>query len=114
MVVLEEAARKELDAYFADKEKSAIRIYLAPGGCSGPMLGLALDEVGDDDSHTDVDGYTFAMNNTLYEQVLGVTISLQHGGFIITPDQPLPAMSGGGCGCSSGGGGCGSGGGCCG
>ena len=25
-------AKKELDAYFADKEKSPIRIYLAPGG----------------------------------------------------------------------------------
>lgn len=32
MVDLTESARKELEAYFADKEKSSIRIYLAPGG----------------------------------------------------------------------------------
>ena len=32
MVELTESARKELEAYFADKEKGSIRIYLAPGG----------------------------------------------------------------------------------
>lgn len=32
MIELTESARKELDAYFADKDKSPIRIYLAPGG----------------------------------------------------------------------------------
>ncbi len=32
MVDLTEGARKELEAYFADKEKGSIRIYLAPGG----------------------------------------------------------------------------------
>ena len=32
MLELTEAARKELEAYFAGKEKSAIRVYLAPGG----------------------------------------------------------------------------------
>ncbi len=32
MVTLTENAIKELDAYFADKPKSSIRVYLAPGG----------------------------------------------------------------------------------
>ncbi len=32
MVQMTESARKELEAYFADKEKGSIRIYLAPGG----------------------------------------------------------------------------------
>lgn len=32
MIVLTDNARKELNAYFADKETSPIRIYLAPGG----------------------------------------------------------------------------------
>ncbi len=32
MVDLTEGARKELEAYFADKEKGSIRVYLAPGG----------------------------------------------------------------------------------
>jgi Fe-S cluster assembly iron-binding protein IscA len=32
MLELSESARKELEAYFADKERGNIRIYLAPGG----------------------------------------------------------------------------------
>jgi Fe-S cluster assembly iron-binding protein IscA len=32
MFELTENARKELDAYFADKQKNPIRVYLAPGG----------------------------------------------------------------------------------
>ena len=31
-VKLTENAKKELDAFFADKEKSTIRVFLAPGG----------------------------------------------------------------------------------
>lgn len=32
MLTMTERAYNELAAYFADKEKSPIRIYLAPGG----------------------------------------------------------------------------------
>lgn len=32
MLNLTPSARKELEAYFADKEKQTIRIFLAPGG----------------------------------------------------------------------------------
>ena len=49
MISLTEEARKELEAYFEGKEKTPIRVYLAPGGCSGPRLALALDEPGEDD-----------------------------------------------------------------
>lgn len=32
MITVSDAARKELEAFFADKPKSGIRVYLAPGG----------------------------------------------------------------------------------
>ena len=32
MLELSESARKELEAYFTDKERGTIRIYFAPGG----------------------------------------------------------------------------------
>lgn len=44
MLTLTDAAQKELEGFFADREKATVRIYLAPGGCSGPRLALALDE----------------------------------------------------------------------
>lgn len=32
MFNISEGARKELEAFFADKEKATIRVFLAPGG----------------------------------------------------------------------------------
>lgn len=32
MLQVSQGARQELDAYFADKEKAPIRVYLASGG----------------------------------------------------------------------------------
>lgn len=32
MLELTESASKELQSYFADKEKATIRVYLSPGG----------------------------------------------------------------------------------
>lgn len=34
MLTLTDAAQKELEGFFADREKATVRIYLAPGGCS--------------------------------------------------------------------------------
>ena len=106
MITLEDGARTELDAYFADKEKSAVRVYLAPGGCSGPRLALALDEAGDDDTSCEANGYTFVVNKNLLESITSATISMTEMGFMVTPETPLP-NAGGGCG------GCGSSSSCC-
>ncbi len=32
MIKLSEGARKELEGFFSDKQKSTVRIFLAPGG----------------------------------------------------------------------------------
>lgn len=32
MVTVTDSARKELESFFTDKEKSPIRVFLAPGG----------------------------------------------------------------------------------
>ena len=103
MIKLTENARKELEAFFADKPKSGIRVYLAPGGCSGPHLGLALDEANDDDHVVEEGGFTFCASKGLWEQIGGVSIDLSYMGFTLDPVNPLPGGSG-----SCGGGCCGS------
>lgn len=104
MLELTESARKELEHFFADKEKQTIRIY-ASGGCCGPRLAIALDEAGASDQVEEKDGFKFCMDKSLLELVKSVTIDLTYMGFTVEPEQPLPAGEGG---CSS----CGSGGGC--
>jgi len=105
MLELTESAQKELAAFFEGKEKSTIRIYLAPGGCSGPHLALALDAATDEDTSEDQGGFTFCINNELLAQVEGVKIDLSYMGFVVEPTVPLPQTGGG---CSSCSGGCGS------
>lgn len=106
MIKLSEEAQKELEAYFEGKDKATIRIYLAPGGCSGPRLALALDEAGADDETFEAGGFTFCVNKELLGQIKGAAIELTPMGFMVVPDEPLPESSGGGCGGCCGG--CGS------
>ena len=102
MVQVSDSARAELDAFFTDKPKSGIRIYLAPGGCSGPRLALALDEANENDKSFEANGYTFCLESDLLERVGSVKIDVSYMGFMVEPELPL-----GGGGCSSCGGGCG-------
>lgn len=106
MLTLSDGAKKELDAYFDGKDKGTIRVFLAPGGCSGPRLSLALDDAGEDDQKEEVEGYTFCINKDLLAQVKSVAVDLTPLGFDVRPEVPLPAGSGGGCGGCCGG--CGS------
>lgn len=106
MFELTDAAKKELEAYFEGKDPATIRIFLAPGGCSGAALRLALDDAGDDDKSENLGGFNFCINNDLLTQVGGGTIDVGPMGFVITPTNPLPETAGGGCGGCCGG--CGS------
>lgn len=104
MLKVSESAIKELDEYFTGKEKSPIRVYLAPGGCSGPRLALALDKPGDDDQVFDQSNYMFCINKDLFAATGDISIDLTQMGFAIESANQI----GGGGGCS----GCGSAAGC--
>lgn len=97
MISVTDEAKKELDEYFKNNDKGTIRIFLAPGGCSGPRLALALDEAGEDDNKEEVADYTFCVNKELADQIKGATVDITPMGFIVTPEVPLPD-SGSGCG----------------
>ena len=99
MVNITENALNELNSYFADKEKSPIRVYLAPGGCSGPMMSLALDEPNDSDEVMEQEGYKFVVDKDLYEKAKPISIDMTPMGFTVNSSLEL----GGGCGSCGGG-----------
>lgn len=105
MLTVSESAQRELDAYFADKEKSPIRVFLSPGGCGGPCLALALDGPTDKDSVFEEKGITFSVDNELLEQTGAIAIDLGPMGFSVSSANPI---DGGGSGCGGCCGGCGS------
>jgi len=95
MLELSESAQKELEAYFEGKERGVIRIYLAPGGCSGPRLALGLDESAPDDDVEEQGGFKFCINRKLAEQIGSAKIDLNQMGFVVEPENPLPQPEGG-------------------
>lgn len=100
MFELTDSACKELDAFFDGKDKTPIRVYLAPGGCSGPRLALALDTPNDDDKVFDDRGYSFCINSELLDHAKNIKVDFSAMGFSI--ESALP-MGGGGCsGCAGG------------
>jgi len=111
MITLSDSAKAQLDSYFADKEKSAVRVFLA-GGCCGPKLSLALDEAREGDEAVEAGGYTLIAEKSLLETAGKISIDMTEYGFSVDSENAL----GGGGSCGSGGcgsGGCGSGDSCC-
>lgn len=102
MFELTDSARKELDVFFDGKDKSPIRVYLAPGGCSGPRLALALDEPRDEDKVFDNNGYSFCVNTELLGSTGDIKIDFSPMGFSVDSQHQL----GGGGGCDGGCSGC--------
>ncbi len=106
MVELTDNARKELDNYFTENEKAPIRVFLHPGGCSGPALALALDEPTDNDEVFDLDGLTIVVEKQLHASADPITIDMSEMGFSISSSLQLPQAGaggwpscGGGCSC---------------
>ncbi len=114
MITVTENAQKELDSFFTtypDSEKS-VRIYMAPGGCCGPSLNMALDKANEGvDLTEEVNGIVYCMTPELAEMTGAVTLDVSYMGFMLQTERQLPG--GGSCG-SGGCSGCGSGGSCCG
>jgi len=97
MITLSDNARKELDAYFADKEKAGVRVFLATGGCSGARLALALDEPTEDDAVFENSGYTLFIEKDLFTQSGDISIDMSYMGFIVESALEIPGIGAGGC-----------------
>lgn len=100
MFEISDSARRELDAYFEEQDKAPIRVYLSPGGCSGPRLALALDQPKDTDNVFEQEGYSFCINKELLDQAQFVKVDFSDIGFVIQSGLQFSASSSGCGGCS--------------
>jgi HesB-like selenoprotein len=110
MLDVSELANEKLLEYMkANNISSSLRVALMQGGCSGPSLGLALDEEKETDESFVKQDLTFLVEKSLLEQCGAISVDYvdagSRSGFNISTTTPLP---GAGNGCSSGS--CGSGG----
>ncbi len=110
MLDVSDLANEKLIEYMESNNiSSSLRVALMQGGCSGPALGLALDDVKETDESFVKKDLTFLVEKGLLEQCGTISVdyvdSGPRSGFSISSANPLP---GAGSGCSSGS--CGSGG----
>ncbi len=90
---------------------SSLRVAVMQGGCSGPALGLAIDDVKEADESFVKQDLTFLVEKGLLEQCGTISVDFvdagPSSGFSISSANPLPG-AGGGCNTGScGSGGCG-------
>jgi iron-sulfur cluster assembly accessory protein len=110
MLDITDLATKKLLAYLKDNNiSSSLRIAVMQGGCSGPTLGLALDEEKETDESFGSQGLTLLVEKSLLEQCGTINVDYvdagPRSGFSVSSATPLPGAGGG---CNSGS--CGSGG----
>lgn len=77
-----------------------VRIFLAGHGCSGPSLGLALDEIKDTDLIDESGELKFIMDKDVYEQMGEVKVEFVGNGYHVSSVNEVESS------CSSCGGGC--------
>ena len=99
LTVTEKANEKITDFLKAQKDPSYIRLFLSEGGCSGPSIGMALDEPSDNDEIIKDNGVTYLIDKMLLEQAKPISVDFVEtetgSGFSISSSLPK------GDGCSS-------------
>lgn len=89
---LTERAQEELKKVMdSRKDKKPLRIYIAGYGWGGPSFGLALDELKDGDAKTEIDDFTFLVEEDLAEAFNAFTVDYSDSwlrrGFSVIPDR---------------------------
>ena len=103
MLRVTETAQKEFNNYFNGKEVKPVRIFLADQGCGGPSIGMAVDELKEDDICYDIGKMKYIIDKGLLHNARPIEIDYKEGGFAVKSNLNL------GGGCSS----CGTKGSCC-
>jgi iron-sulfur cluster assembly accessory protein len=81
MLKVTEKATEMIKDFFKNHDKiEPLRIFVAGMGCSGPMMGLALDEACELDTTFEQDGLTFIVATDLIKEAQPIEVD-----YIITP-----------------------------
>ncbi len=102
MLKVTETAQQQVAEHFTDKEIMPIRIFLQEGGCGGPQVSMALDEIKESDSVFEFAGVEYIVDVKFLEEAKPIEVDFIGSGFKVTTTLELG-------GCSS----CGTEGSCC-
>ncbi|MRR08085.1 MAG: hypothetical protein EG828_14390, partial [Deltaproteobacteria bacterium] len=81
MFEVTETATEKIREYFKTRDGiTPMRVFVAGMGCSGPQLGISLDEATPEDQVFEEDGFTFLIETKLLADAKPVKID-----YIVTP-----------------------------
>ncbi len=111
MIEVTPAAMRKIKDYLSQNNiESAIRVTIMEGGCSGPALGIVLDEAGEADRVFSCEGMEFLIHEDMLSDCGSVKIDFAEpdasgsgcscggGRFVITSEHPVAPASGCSCG----------------
>jgi Fe-S cluster assembly iron-binding protein IscA len=84
MFEVTESARQELKAFFKDKEVQPLRVFLKTNTCGGPRLVVGMDEQRDGDKTFEVDGLTYVIEQSFFEEIQPVTVDFCDNNFSVS------------------------------
>lgn len=104
MFEVTEKATEMVKEFFKSQEGvSPVRIFIAGMGCSGPQLGMSLDDATENDEVFEEAGFTFLVEKQLLEQAkpikLDYIVTPEGEGFFISSSLMKASDCGGGCSC---------------
>lgn len=104
MLEVTEKATEMIREFFKTRDAvSPMRIFIAGMGCSGPQLGISLDEKTDEDETFEEGGFTFLIEKKLLDDAkpikLDYIVTPQGEGFFISSSLQKATDCGGGCSC---------------
>ncbi|NLD36984.1 MAG: heme biosynthesis protein HemY [Desulfatiglans sp.] len=92
LTVTAKANEKITDFLKGQKEPSYIRFFLSEGGCSGPSIGMGLDEPDANDEIIKDNGVTYLIDKALLEEVKPISVDFveteRGSGFSISSSLP--------------------------
>lgn len=82
MFTVTEKASEMIRAFFETRGKvEPLRIHVAGMSCSGPQMGMSLDESNENDTLFEQDGFTFIIATELLEKAQPIEVD-----YLVTPD----------------------------
>lgn len=104
MLQITDKANEMIKEFLNGREgPTAVRIMLFEGGCSGPALGMALDEPQENDEVIGDNGITYLVEKALLEKAQPIQVDFvetdQGSGFKLTSSLVLDCSCGCSCNC---------------
>ena len=81
MLEITKSATDKIAEYLKDREVTPIRIFLNAGGCGGPSLAMALDELRDTDNVFEIDGFKFVVDKEFMKEAEPIKVDFTGFGF---------------------------------